>query len=250
LKVLIQPGMMEMIETHQSTGYISGINKDWKVIGMCISLNMLKDDLLKNWVDIKINKVDESEYINTKSCASLYYVPNIDVLNTLIDSEYSQSVCHEFGHIAANWHGLISVRYNNDDLDLNPLIFNINNSIAHLWIINYLNNRSIPSDFHLNKLGLAIDTFEQDIEDLRLDRVRLHGLGVRLFDIYVTIPHLREQVSSKVVKNPDVKFSYRLAQKYLTNIVPELDQFKQFKAIKMFLKKLGYNPRHLKIRCY
>ena len=87
---------------------------------------------------------------------------------------------------------------------------------------------------HLNLRGRSIKTITEDIAELQDEIELLYGIGLRLYDISVTIPGL-----SRV--NNDVKSAYDAASVYFDTIRPDTPKEEQEYAVNNFFIKLGNN---------
>lgn len=94
---------------------------------------------------------------------------------------------------------------------------------------------------HLNLRGRSIKTITEDIAELQDEIELLYGIGLRLYDISVTTPGLKNEAERLSRVNNDVKSAYDAASVYFDTIRPDTPKEEQEYAVNNFFIKLGNN---------
>lgn len=164
----------------------------------------------------------------------------IYILDCIPEEEKIQAEAHELGHIYVKEKGIICMEsQGNRPFDF--LILELNNSLSHRFVVSVLDKYGMSSQFHLNLRGKSIKTITEDIEELKGEVELLHGIGLRLYDISITIPELKNEAERLSKINNDVKAAYDAANIYFNQIRLGTPKEEQVDAVNNFFIKLGYN---------
>ncbi len=164
---------------------------------------------------------------------------NIYILDCISKEEQVQAEAHELGHIYIKESGLICLKVLGDD----PICFlklELNNALSHRFVVSLVEEYGISNEVHIYLRKQSMKTVIKDIMDLKDEPELMHGIGLKLYDISVTIPELNREVERVLRLNNDVKIAYDTAVIFFSKLYPETPKEEQGVLVNRFFNKLGY----------
>ncbi|WP_129727943.1 hypothetical protein [Ectobacillus funiculus] len=170
----------------------------------------------------------------------------IYVLDDLPDENKLQAEAHELGHLYVEQLGVLKFDPEYGE-PIDYLKLELNNALSHRFIIDILNEKfNISSDYHLHLRRKGIDNTKEILQDNdEYEKEILFGLGLKLFDISITIPDTEEEIEKIIHFNKDVSLAYEAAKTYLMQMKLDMPSEEQRQIIGNFLEKLGLSLEHL-----
>jgi len=111
----------------------------------------------------------------------------VNVIDWISENLRIQAEAHELGHLYIHESGLVRIETH----DYGPLVFfilELNNALSHRFVIDtLLLDFSIEISYHLDIRAQSMNSIRQQIHDYNDEVALLYGLGLRLYDIYLTI---------------------------------------------------------------
>lgn len=193
---------------------------------------------------VTVRYISDSEakdyHLSINSPANTMRNNEVNILDSISEDEKIMAEAHELGHIYVEKKGLVSIEPRGGE-PYDYLLLELNNALSHKFVIGLLSQEfSISSETHINLREESIRTVEKNIKDFQNDIEILHGIGLKLYDIITTIPHLSSEVERLVSLNCKVYESYSAASRYFETISPSTPREDQEEAIRSFLSYLGY----------
>jgi len=181
---------------------------------------------------------------------------DIEINTTLPIEMQEEGEIHELYHLFLQGNGLIclstDMAVNYDEMDaewdveaeFKQLARVINDAISHHILLSKLmSDYGEPSTYERALLRADYENISANITDIKHRIILLHMIGINLYDMYRCLPSGKASIESLLTLNPDVKFAFNAAAKYLDGInlgQPQAEQFHQCRAL---LKHLGH-PEH------
>lgn len=193
--------------------------------------------------DLVINHVSkedaENYYLSTMSPAN-FCDGQVNILKCNDEDKMTQAEAHELGHIYIREKGIVGIE-TEEEGPMKYLILELNNAISHRFVIKaLLQEFEISSKIHLDLRSHSLTSVSKDIEAL-IDEVEiLHGIGLKLYDISITIPDLKVETEKLARKNNEVYKAYRVSGVYLSRIESDTSRSEQEELINMLFLELGY----------
>ncbi|CEK38123.1 hypothetical protein [Paraclostridium sordellii] len=205
--------------------------------------NSIKEKLYINYVDVK----EQDRYYLSDSSPANIFDGNMNILNSLSESDKIEAEAHELCHILLKERGLICL--STTDGDLNFFVLELNNAISHKELVNTLQN-----ELHYRLRYDSIKDIDKFIDDIKYfveneEIYLLYGLGFRLYDIYTTLLESSdEEIESLVEENQHIKISFNLAKKYLSKIDSTTSKDNQIDIINTMLRELNVSTDKIKVK--
>ena len=192
-----------------------------------------------------INKDDAEEYqLSTNNPANVNSSGEIFILDSLNEKDKNQAEAHELGHLYIRELGLVQVISQGYGRDYR--ILEINNALSHRFVTSVLSDEfGISNENHLTLRAESIKNIQEEILESPYDSESLHGIGVKLYDISVTLPKLTKEVEGIVETNGFVCEAYNAAHRHFDAICcPSMPKKEQEDAIGRFFDEIGVKNAH------
>lgn len=214
-----------------------------------MSLSKLKLELVEMGIDVKVEYIEEAQsaqYYLSEAAPANVMDGKIHIINNLSDDTKIQALAHEYGHLLIKERGIISFEPIGDG-PFDYLILELNNALSHKFIINVLEQKfGISSDFHLKLLVEGLNKTKDIIKNSYLEKEILFGIGLKLYDIAITVPNKKKEIEDILAINKNIELSFQAANTHLKNIHLDSSVEEQMWTIEEYLNDLKLNIDDLK----
>ncbi|MCK4257988.1 MAG: hypothetical protein KAX49_03370 [Halanaerobiales bacterium] len=206
-------------------------------------------DALDESIEVLSLSIEESvgtgiELTEEKQCITIP-VPGgwqIILLSTLKPNEKVEVTAHELGHLLLKGEGLFAVSCGDKDEPETILVSEMNNVIFHHFVINRLvENYKISSNMHLDSRKNILKNGHELIKEYRNETIILHRIGLHLLDLAITTTGKDKRIGELVNLSERVKEAFEIGQELLVYPDLNLPPGEQWRRIKEFLERLGYD---------
>lgn len=213
-----------------------------------MSIHQLKNEL-NEYKKVEVIYVEKSEaeenWLTEESPANVRN-GKVYVLNDLQYEKRLQAEAHELGHLYVEQLGLIHFEPKASE-PMDYLKLELNNALSHRFIIHILDEQfDISSEYHLQLRRKGIDTTKEILQDgSEYEKEILFGLGLKLFDISITILDTEEEIKQVISLNKEVALAFEKAKTHLVQLKLDMSNEEQEQMISKFLEGLGLSLVHL-----
>lgn len=169
------------------------------------------------------------------------------ILKTLPLHDQAEMMAHELGHLLLAAEGLLQANLG-DEWPERYLAQEINCVVAHRLMLGRLRREyGFSTGFYQRLRERVLEQGLELLAEYEGETVMLYGLGLHLLDLAQTTRGNEEQIRAMLERSPAAARSYEAGREYLLYPVHPMEPEEQWRRMKGFLRRIGYDPADLRL---